>query len=152
MSNGLMLAAPRKAHWTLLLPEPRDYGQVPACPRKVHETVLQQRFRDYGHQASPSTTLFQHQRTWPFSGVCWDQVVSTVSTKMSFQQWNRFSPCGPRPSRTPLLLWPLLSETLAQRGGTGQSRSPSQVRGQGKQPHLRQKSGERYCLGSGHGE
>ena len=26
-------------------------------------------------------TLFQHQRMWSFSGVCWDQVASTVSTK-----------------------------------------------------------------------
>ena len=26
-------------------------------------------------------TLFQHQRKWPFSGVCWDQVASTVCTK-----------------------------------------------------------------------
>ena len=33
---------------------------------------------------------------------------------------------------------PLLGETLPQRGGTGQSRSPSEVRGRGKQPHLRQ--------------
>ena len=26
-------------------------------------------------------TLFQHQRMWPPSGICWDQVASTVSTK-----------------------------------------------------------------------
>ena len=31
--------------------------------------------------ASPLTTLTQHQLTWPPSGVCWDQVASTVSTK-----------------------------------------------------------------------
>ncbi|XP_060467300.2 uncharacterized protein LOC132664511 [Panthera onca] len=28
------------------------------------------------HQASPLTTLLQHQRMWPFSGVCWAQVAS----------------------------------------------------------------------------
>ena len=32
----------------------------------------------------------------------------------------------------------------------GQNRSPSDVRGRGKQPHLRQNSGERYFLGLGH--
>ena len=31
---------------------------------------------------------------------------------------------------------PLLSETLPQRGGKGQSHSPLEVRGWGKQPHL----------------
>ena len=52
----------------------------------------------------------------------------------------------------PLLIQPLLRETLPQRGGAGQSCSPSEVRGQGKLPHLRQNLGERYCLGTGHGE
>ena len=33
-----------------------------------------------------------------------------------------------------------------------QSHSPSEVKGQGKQPYLRQNSGERYYLGLGHGE
>ena len=28
------------------------------------------------HQASPLTTLFQHQRSGPFSGLCWAQVAS----------------------------------------------------------------------------
>ena len=36
---------------------------------------------------------------------------------------------------------PLLGETHTQRGGTGQSRSPSEVGGQGKWLHLRQASG-----------
>ena len=43
-------------------------------------------------------------------------------------------------------------ETLPQRGRAGQSLSPSEERSRGKQPHLRQNSGERYCLGPGHGE
>ena len=34
-----MSAASRNAHWTLLLPVPRDCSQVPACPRKNCETV-----------------------------------------------------------------------------------------------------------------
>ncbi|VFV31311.1 Hypothetical predicted protein [Lynx pardinus] len=33
--------------------------------------------------------------------------------QMSFQQWNRFSPCGPRPSRTPLCSWGLTLPTRA---------------------------------------
>ena len=39
-----------------------------------------------------------------------------------------------------------------QRGRMGQSCSPSEVRGQGKWPHLRQNSGERYNLGLSHGQ
>ena len=45
---------------------------------------------------------------------------------------------------------PLLGETLLQRGRMGQSRNPSEVRGQEKQLHLRQNSGGRCCLGLGH--
>ena len=33
------------------------------------------------HQASSLRTLFQHQRMWLFSGVCWDQGASIVATK-----------------------------------------------------------------------
>ena len=45
-------------------------------------------------------TLFQHQRMWPFSGVCWDQVASTVSTKCSASSgtpfpWVAREPPGP---------------------------------------------------------
>ena len=88
MSNGRMSAAPRNACWTLLLSVPRDCGQVPARPRySAPESVaavfqgLWKITTHIWHQASPLTTLFQHQRMWPFSGVCWDQVASTVSTK-----------------------------------------------------------------------
>ena len=45
---------------------------------------------------------------------------------------------------------PLFRETLLQRGRMGQSHGPSEVRGQEKQPHLRQNSGGRCCLGLGH--
>ena len=44
------------------------------------------------HQASPLLTLFQHQRMWLFSGVCWDQVASTVSTKCPSSSRTTF-PC-----------------------------------------------------------
>ena len=53
-------------------------------PEKFRRIMSQQLFRDYvksQHQASPLTTLFRHQRMWPFSGVCWHQVASTISTK-----------------------------------------------------------------------
>ena len=52
------------------------------------------------HQASPSTTLPQHQRMWLPSGVCWDQVASTVSTKCPSSSGTAFPPCGLRTSRT----------------------------------------------------
>ena len=47
------------------------------------------------HQASPSTTLPQHQRMWLPSGVCWDQVASTVSTKCPSSSGTAF-PCVAR--------------------------------------------------------
>ena len=49
------------------------------------------------HQASPLTTLFQHQRMWPFSGVCWDQVASTVSTKCPSSSGTIFPCVAPEP-------------------------------------------------------
>ena len=36
--------------------------------------------------------------------------------QMSFQQWNRFSPCGPRTSRTPLCSWGFALPTRAPPG------------------------------------
>ena len=36
--------------------------------------------------------------------------------QMSFQQWNRFSPCGPRASRTPLCCWGFTFPTRAPPG------------------------------------
>ena len=56
------------------------------------------------HQASPSTTLPQHQRMWLPSGVCWKQVASIVSTKCPSSSGTAF-PVGPRTSRTPLCSW-----------------------------------------------
>ena len=47
------------------------------------------------HQASPLTILPQHQRMWLPSGVCWDQVASTVSTKCPSSSGTAF-PCVAR--------------------------------------------------------
>ena len=99
-----MSAAPRNFRWTLLLPVPRDCGQVPACPQKRSRDSVASAFQGpwkiathIWHQASPSTTLFQHQRMWPPSGVCWDQVASTVSTKCPSSSGTAF----PRVAREP---------------------------------------------------
>ena len=90
-----MLAAPRNACWTLLLPVPRDCGQVPACPRKSLRDSVAAAFQGLWkitthvwHQASPLMTL--PQQMWPPSGVCWDQVDSTVSTKCPFSSGTAF--------------------------------------------------------------
>ena len=48
--------------------------------------------------------LFQHQRMWLFSGVCWDQVASTVSTKCPSNSGTAFSRVAqepPGPHSTP---------------------------------------------------
>ena len=83
-----MLAAPKKVRRTVLLLMSRDCGQVPARPRKSSRDSAAAAFQGLWkitthiwHQASPLMILFQHQRMWPPSGVCWDQVASTVSTK-----------------------------------------------------------------------
>ena len=63
---------------------PETVARCQPTPEKFHRIMSQQLFRDYvksQHQASPLTTLFRHQRMWPFSGVCWHQVASTISTK-----------------------------------------------------------------------
>ena len=100
-----MSAAPRNACGTLLLSVPRDCDQVPARPRKSSgDSVAAAAFQGLWkitthmwHQASPLTTLFQHPRMWLFSGVCWDQVASTVSTKCPSSSGTAF----PRVAREP---------------------------------------------------
>ena len=111
LSTGWVLAAPRNVHGTLLLPVPRDCSQVPGRPRKsLREGIaaapqgLWQITKCIWHQASPLTTLFQHQQMWPFSGVCGDQVALTVSTKCPSSSGTAF-PCvarePPRPHSAP---------------------------------------------------
>ena len=109
-------SVPRNVCRTMLLPMPRDCGQVPAHPRKSLQDSVAAAFQwlwrittYVWHQALPLMTLFQHQRKWPFSGVCWDQVASTVSTKCpsrsgtAFPMWSQNLPdptlfLGIRPS------------------------------------------------------
>ena len=83
-----MSPAPSFAHWTLLLPVPQDSGQVPARPPKRSRDSVASAFQGpwkiathIWHQSSSSATFPQHQQTWLPSGVCRDQVASTVSTK-----------------------------------------------------------------------
>ena len=53
------------------------------------------------HQASPLTTLFQHQRSLGSAGTRWPQ----QSLTNILPAVELFSPCGPRTSRTPLCSW-----------------------------------------------
>ena len=99
-----MSAVPRDACFTLLLPVPRDCIQVPAHPRKSSRAGVAAAFQGWWeittrtwHRASPLRTLFQHQRRWLPSGVCWDQVASTVSTKCPSSSGTAF----PRVTRDP---------------------------------------------------
>ena len=50
------------------------------------------------HQVSPLMTLFQHQQMWPPSGVCWDQVASTDSTKCPSSSGTTFPHVAQEPS------------------------------------------------------
>ena len=111
MISGLMSAVPTNAYCILLLPVSRVCGQVPAHPRKCSRDSVAAAFLGswkittyIWHQASPLMTLFQHQQMWPFSGVCWDQVASIVSTKCPSSSGTAF-PCvareHPRPQSVP---------------------------------------------------
>ena len=75
LSNGQVPAMPRNSCRTVLLPMPRDCGQVPACPRKSSCNRRAAEFQGVWkitthiwHQVSPLATLFQLQRMWLFSG------------------------------------------------------------------------------------
>ena len=99
MSNGYVPATPRNVNGTVLLLMSRDCSWVPACPRKSLRDSVAAAFqglweirKHMWHQASPLMTLFQHQQMWPFLGVGWDQVASTVSTKYSSSSGTAF-PC-----------------------------------------------------------
>ena len=133
-SNGRMSAAPRNARWTLQLPVPRDCGQVPACSRKsLRDSVaaapqgLWKITTHIWHQASPSTTLPQHQRMWLPSRVCWDQVASTVSTECPSSSGTAF-PVWPENLPDPTLflgIRPFHQSTARYRAGELQPlRSP----------------------------
>ena len=122
MSNGWMSAAPRTACRTLLLPVPRDCGQLPACPRKSLRDSIAAAFQrlwkittHIWHWASPLMTLFQHQRMWPFSGVCWAQVASQ-SLPNVLPAVEPLFPVWPENLRTPLCSWGFALPTRAPPG------------------------------------
>ena len=66
----------------------------------------------------PLTPLFQHQRMWLFSGLLAPLPVWGPHSlyRLSSQQGNRLSPCGPKPPRTPLCSWGLALPTRAPPG------------------------------------
>ena len=67
------------------------------------------------HQASPLTTLFQHQRMWLFSGVCWDQVASTISANCPSSSGTVF-PCVAQEPPGPHCSWGFALPTRAPPG------------------------------------
>ena len=82
---------------------PETAARCQPAPEKVCESVaaepqgLWKITTHIWHWALPSMTLFQHQQMWPFSGLCWDQVALTVSTKCPSSSGTAF----PRGAREP---------------------------------------------------
>ncbi|VFV41317.1 Hypothetical predicted protein [Lynx pardinus] len=80
---------------------------------------MQQRFRDYGKLLAPGFTLNDlvpaPANVATFRGLLGPGGFNSLY-QMSFQQWNRFSPCGPRTSRTPLCSWGFALPTRAPPG------------------------------------
>ena len=84
---------------------------MPARPRKSSRDSVTAAFQGLWkitthiwHQASPLTTLHQHQRMWPYSAVCWVQEASTVSTKCpssSGTAFPRVAGAPPEPHSVP---------------------------------------------------
>ena len=113
MSNGRMSAAPRNAPWTLLLLVPRNCSQVPARPQNIVRQCslsVSGNMDNYNTHLAPGFT-FNNLAPAPanvaaFQGLLGPGGFNSLY-QMSFQKWNRFSPCGLRTSRTPLsLLFP----------------------------------------------
>ena len=123
MSNGRMSAAPRNARWTLLLPVPRDCGQVPARPRKKFRrrcsSSVSGIMENHNTRLAPGFTLHDlvpaPVNVAAFRGPLGPGGFNSLH-QMSFQQWNRFSPCGLRASRTPLCSWGFALPTRAPPG------------------------------------
>ena len=123
MSNGRMSTAPRNTRCTLLLPVPRDCGQVPACSRKsLRDSVaaapqgLWKITTDIWHQVSPLTMLFQHQQMWLFYWVHWGLWrTHTASTRCSSRRGTA-SPMWPEEPWTPLCSWGFALSTRAPPG------------------------------------
>ena len=104
LSNGQVPATPRNVCESSLLLMPRDCGQVPACPRKISQDSVAAVFQGLWkitthiwHQASPLTTLFQHQQMSLFFQVHWDLAFGGHT-----QPLPGVSPAG----ELPLPMWP----------------------------------------------
>ena len=124
-SNGCVPAAPRNVCRSVLLPMSRDCGQVPACPRKSSRDSVAAAFRGLWkttthiwHQASPTTTLFQHQRMWLFSWVHWGLAFGgpTQSLPGVLPAGELPLPTWPEEPWTPLCSWGLALPTRAPLG------------------------------------
>ena len=121
-SHGRVPAPPRKVCGTVLLLTPRDCSQMPAHTRKSSRDSVAAAFQGLWkitahiwHQASPLMTLFstsECDHCLGSAGPRWPHSLYQVS----FQQWNRFSLCGPRTSRAPLCSWGFALPTRAPPG------------------------------------
>ncbi|VFV36159.1 Hypothetical predicted protein [Lynx pardinus] len=92
------------------------------APENVCKTVLLQRFRDDGNHNTHLAPDFTLKDLVPapanvaaFRGLLGPGGFNGLY-QVSFQQWNRFSPCGPRTSRTPLCSWGFALPTRAPPG------------------------------------
>ena len=94
-------------HMTALLQMPRDCGWVLACPRESSQDRVAAVFQGLWeitthiwHQASPLTSLFQHQQTWLFSRVHWKLCLwggLTASTKCPLSRGTASACVAQRP-------------------------------------------------------
>ena len=107
-----MLAAPRNVCRTMLLPMPKDCGQVPAHPRKSLQDSVAAAFsgsmENHNTHLTPGFTLNDLVPAPANVALLWGLLGPggfNSLYQMCFQQWNHFSLCGPRTSRTPLFSW-----------------------------------------------
>ena len=121
-SNGQLPDARRNIHGTVLLLRPRDCGQVPVHPRKSSHNHVAAAFQGLWqittriwHQASPSMTLFQHQRMWLFSRVYWRLFLwgATQPLLDVFPVGEPHLPVWPKDPWTPLCSWGFALLTIA---------------------------------------
>ena len=117
-----MSAAPKNARWALLLLVPQDCSQVPARPRKSSRDGVAAAFQglwEITTHLAPGFTLNDlvpaPANVAAFRGLPGPGGFNGLH-QMSFQQWDRFSPCGPRTSRTPLCSWGFALPTRAPPG------------------------------------
>ncbi|XP_058591793.1 uncharacterized protein LOC131515131 isoform X2 [Neofelis nebulosa] len=115
-----MSAAPRNCHWTLaaagaprLRPEasPPEKKFARQCSSSVSGIV-----GNHNTHLTPGFTLkdlvWAPANVAAFWGLLGPGGFNSLH-QMSFQQWDRFSPCGPRTSRTPLCSWGFALPTRA---------------------------------------